>query len=224
MLPFQILCVLGALIALACSGCATTHQGAEQSFQGATAVVSCAEDARFRTHHHTSMTCTFENTGDEWRSFEVANLTASKGARLLAPEETAVFAHAWEFKAAKENYNADLALAALALTGLVVAGTSGDRHAGAVGLGVFAGATAASVGREVGSARREVESGPILYSSNHLLGGKFQVPPELFVRKGFLIEFASKDAMPDSLQICFTAPQVECRDFRLAPSEQRSRG
>ena len=215
MLPFQILCILGALIALVCSGCATTHQGEEQSFQGATAAVSCAEDERYRTNHFASIVCTFENTGDEWRNFEIVSLSPGNGARVLDPAQTKLFVQARTFKAAKDNHNDDVALIMVGLGGLLAAGTSDNRWFADAGIGVVTVSAATATGRALMRDKHDVENASVSYGPNHILSGGILVPPELFVRRALIVEFAGKNDIPGCMNICFKSPAAECREIVL---------
>lgn len=202
-------------IAIGFSGCVTTHSGERTKIANEALVVSCAENSAYRTKLNTAITCNFENVSDTWQAVKLTTARFSDVSRLLTAQESKDFIVAFSEKRALENHNASLALGLIALGGLV-AMSSSHQSVHQLGTVTAVGAVGAEAGREISSEYSKNQYGVPEYGEEHILGGGFNVPASLFVRKSFLVQLSDVNPSTSQLELCFEKPEAECVALPIA--------
>jgi hypothetical protein len=192
--------------------CATIHTGPEMTSTDGNYVLSCARDQQVDTARFIAVSCTAENRTERWlnvkaKSFEL--IDPMQKTTVLSPEQIKDFFVAYKYEQERDDYNTSLAIGAISLTGLVIAGMSGNSQIGAAGLGVGLGALAYDAGEQWNRGLAEVQLGPI-YGPDHFLGQGFNIPPKMFVRKHLIIEVENPHTRLGPIKVCLEEPKVEC--------------
>lgn len=221
--------VLGLLV----SGCVTTHYGRESNVAEGKLHVSCS-NLQWITDQFASVSCSFENMTNEWVNVEVESVKIIRSKETivpLSPSQTMAFAKAYQFEKDKNDSNTGLALSAVMVGGLVVAGASGNSHVATAGAGAALGAAGYTVGKKIAEDIHNIQYAR--YSEDHILGGETSIPAKLFVRKAAVFQISDPSvafeasapaARQARLEICFKTPKVECISPQDSVAKERKRG
>lgn len=220
----SLVCLLGLTV-----GCVTTHYGEGVKSPGQDFTVSCSDNYEIDHGQFSGVVCTFENTTKEWQTFELREVKAlmpgGAVAHVATPSEINDFLAAYRFEQEKNGRNTDVLLAGLVLGGVGAMIAGGDSPVGTAGAVTAVGAGAYSGARDFTKDHRQTQYGKVRqgaaeaegpgYGPEHMLGGAFRVPSELFVRKHLLAEYKGSEAKIESLELCFAKPRAECMQVPL---------
>jgi hypothetical protein len=161
------------------------------------------------------LSCTFENTSeDHWVNVHVREATVRGNkvkATVLSAADVNAFTSALIYKKKKDQHNTAMALNLVAVGGLVVAGSKNTSSV-AKTVGLLASTTALTAA-EIAALTSQRNHGQ--FAQEHMYGGMTRIPPGLFVRKGIVVEAPKAEWQPNSIEVCFKSPAVECVSLSL---------
>ena len=207
---YTLALLLGYLVIV---GCATTHPGymAEKSGddQGLTLAVSGRIIPDMSDKYHQFVDFTFENTGASWLRFSQIDFKygtdqQDASSNIIVGKDLATWAEAMANRRAKEEHNAQVAAATVAVVGAAVAAagaTSNDNTATLIGLGVYTSAAIIAVSSEIHNELLKLNSSKTVPAS-HLLS-PFSVPADNFIRRWIVIN-APKKEIPLKVEVVLT--------------------
>lgn len=206
--------------ALSFGGCATMHYGDETHSADRKFAMSCDIDRSIAHKRFAALVCSLENKSTEWQIFEVTSLKVFAADKtplhVSEPSEIEDFYTAYRFEHQTNAHNTDMVIAGL-LVGGMAAMTSSDSAVGSSGAASVVGASVFSTGRSMSERHNDIQYGThaasysnTLFGPGHLLTPQTRIPSDLFVRKRVLVESASVNESPASLQVCFAKPSTEC--------------
>ena len=203
------------------SSCVTTHYRTPDVAHEGKMKVSCSDPERL-TDQFLAVSCTFENTSQDWMDLESSgvNLANEKRIEPLTADQTRSFLKSYEFQTKQNETNTNLLLSSLVVVG-AVATLSGNSSVSGVGAGVAGGALATAVGRDVRKTIHDAQYPE--YGEDHILGAKVNLPPNLYVRRSAIFQVKNGEEAINEIEICFKAPKVECLVVKSSTSYNRSR-
>jgi hypothetical protein len=61
------------------------------------------------------------------------------------------------------------------------------------------------------------------FPHEHMYDGVTRIPPGLFVRRGIIVEGPTAEWQPNSIEVCFESPAVECLSMSLKSESAMAR-
>lgn len=219
---FKKTCTISILLSFLMSSCVTTHYGDPTENATSKFSISCGKNNDISHPYISVISCSFENTSSSWIEFNISSVTTKPNeatAKILTPSEIKIFYDAYAYKAERDGHNNALLLSGLIIVGSAAALFSGNRSLASAGATTAVGAIGYSAAKEVSEDVAQHQYSHIDYSEEHMLGGSFTIPAELFIRKHIVIEATHPNDYPSNLEICFSSPQKECLTVPIITSE-----
>jgi uncharacterized protein YceK len=177
------------------SGCAKIHNSQFAKSSGELKI-SGERLEEFSNENISMFTLTFENIGEKWLTIEDLNISfgdeVDSAIKTVKGEDFITYLKAIQLRNSIDRHNKNLLIGTVIGVGAIVAGSSNSQATKNIGAGISLGGLGTGVYGDISSYRDSLERAGG-YPENHILAGKFRVPPKLFVKKFTVISGHSEE-------------------------------